>query len=247
MAFEILILLFFVAMLAGFVDAMAGGGGLLTIPALLLSGVPPIAALATNKLQASAGSFSASLTMIKKGVIQPKDIKTAFKMAVIGSAIGSILVQISPPEMLKIIIPFLVAGVGLYTLFAPNLGHIERAPKITQATWQKTVVPLIGFYDGYLGPGTGTFFALSNVALRGMDLIRATGTAKLLNFATNISSLMLFILGGQVLWKVGLVMMVGQVIGAFCGSQMVVKGGVKFIRPVIVLMCFAMVMRYVFW
>lgn len=244
---EILMLLFGVAMVAGFVDAMAGGGGLLTIPALLLSGVPPIATLATNKLQASAGSFSASLTMIKKGVINPKDIKIAFMMAAIGSAIGSILVQLSPPEMLKVVIPFLVAGVGLYTLFAPNLGQIERAPKITQSTWQKTVVPLIGFYDGYLGPGTGTFFALSNVALRGMDLIRATGTAKLLNFATNIASLVLFIVGGQVLWKVGFVMMAGQVIGAFFGSQMVVKGGAKFIRPVIVLMCFAMVVRYVFW
>lgn len=244
---EILLLLFGVAMLAGFVDAMAGGGGLLTIPALLLSGVPPIATLATNKLQASAGSFSASLTMIKKGVVHPTQIKIALLMAFVGSAIATVLVQLSPPEMLKVIIPFLVAGVGLYTLFAPSLGEIESTPKISQSTWQKTIVPLIGFYDGYLGPGTGTFFALSNVALRGMDLIRATGTAKLLNFATNIASLIFFILGGQVLWKVGFVMMAGQIIGAFCGSQMVVKGGAKFIRPVIVLMCFAMVVRYVFW
>lgn len=247
LSLEILALLFGVAMIAGFVDAMAGGGGLLTIPALLLSGVPPIATLATNKLQASAGSFSASLTMIKKGVVDPKNIKFALLMAFVGSAVATVLVQLSPPEMLKVVIPFLVAGVGLYTLFAPSLGDIERTPKITQATWQKTVVPLIGFYDGYLGPGTGTFFALSNVALRGMDLIRATGTAKLLNFATNIASLIFFILGGQVLWKVGFVMMAGQIIGAFFGSQMVVKGGAKFIRPVIVLMCFAMVARYVFW
>ncbi len=136
---------------------------------------------------------------------------------------------------------------GLYTLFAPNLGQLESSPKVSQATWQKTAVPLIGFYDGYLGPGTGTFFALSNVALRGMNLIQATGTAKLLNFATNIASLIFFIVGGQVLWTVGLVMMAGQAIGAFFGSHMVVKGGAKFIRPVIVLMCFAMVVRYVFW
>lgn len=246
LGFEILSLLFLVAMVAGFVDAMAGGGGLLTIPALLLSGVPPIATLATNKLQACAGSLSASLTMIKKGIIHPRQIKFALLTAFVGSGIATILVQLSPPEMLKIIIPFLVAGVGLYTLFAPSVGEMERTPKMTQSTWQKTVVPLIGFYDGYLGPATGTFFALSNVALRGMDLIRATATAKLLNFATNIASLIFFVLGGQVLWKVGFLMMAGQFIGAYFGSQMVVKGGAKFIRPVIVLMCFAMVVRYVF-
>lgn len=243
---EILAMLFAVAMVAGFVDAMAGGGGLLTIPALLLSGVPPIATLATNKLQACAGSFSASMTMVKKGMIDPRHIKIAMAMAFVASSIGTILVQLSPPNLLKVVIVFLVAGVGLYTLFAPKLGEIERSPRISQATWQKTAVPLIGFYDGYLGPGTGTFFALSNVALRGMELVRATATAKLLNFATNIASLIFFIIGGQVLWKVGLIMMAGQAIGAFCGSHMVVKGGVKFIRPVIVLMCFAMVVRYVF-
>lgn len=244
---DILAVLFFAAMIAGFVDAMAGGGGLLTIPALLLTGINPVAALATNKLQAAAGSFSASLTMIKKQLISPRQIKTALIMAFVGSAIGTILVQLSPPEALRVIIPFLVAAVGLYTLIAPNLGELERRPKISQQTWQKTIVPLIGLYDGYLGPATGTFFALSNVSLRGMELIRATATAKLLNFATNIASLIFFILGGQVLWQIGLIMMAGQVIGAFFGSQLVVKGGAKFIRPVIVLMCFAMVVRYVFW
>lgn len=247
LGFEILALLFAVALVAGFVDAMAGGGGLLTIPALLLAGVPPVATLATNKLQASAGSFSASLTMIKKGIIHPAQIKGAILMAFIGSALGTLLVQLSPPEMLKVVIPFLVAGVGIYTLFAPNLGEIEQAPKISHRTWQKTAVPLVGFYDGYLGPGTGTFFALSNVALRGMNLIKATAVAKLLNFSTNIASLLFFMLGGHVLWKVGFVMMAGQIIGAIAGSQMVVKGGAKFIRPVIVLMCFAMVCRYLFW
>ncbi len=181
----------------------------------------------------------------KKGVVRPKDIKAALIMAFVGSSVGTVLVQLSPPDMLKVVIPFLVAGVGLYTLFAPNLGQLESSPKVSQTTWQKTAVPLIGFYDGYLGPGTGTFFALSNVALRGMNLIQATGTAKLLNFATNIASLIFFIMGGQVLWTVGLVMMAGQAIGAFFGSHMVVKGGAKFIRPVIVLMCFAMLIKFI--
>ncbi len=106
------------------------------------------------------------------------------------------------------------------------------------------VAPLIGFYDGYVGPGTGMFFALGNVALRGRQIIAATGAAKVLNLSTNIASLIFFIIGGNVLWKVGLAMMVGQTIGAYAGSHMVVKGGSKIIRPVIVLVCLAMVTKY---
>lgn len=247
LTFQLIALFFMVALFAGFVDAMAGGGGLLTIPALLLTGVNPISALATNKLQATAGSFSASLTMTKKGIAHPKNIKTALIFAFIGSVVGTILVHLSPPEFLKIAIPIIVAIMGLYTLFSPNLGTKAQEPKVSERTWQNRIVPAIGFYDGYFGPGTGTFFSLSNVVGRGMDLVTATGNAKLLNFATNIASLIFFILGGKIIWTIGLAMMAGQLIGANLGSHMVVKGGAKFIRPVIVLMCFAMVIRYVFW
>lgn len=247
LTFDLIALLFAIALLAGFVDAIAGGGGLLTLPALLLTGMSPISALATNKLQASAGSLSASLTMIKKGIAHPKHIKTALILAFIGSAIGTILVQLSPPEFLKIAIPVVVGAMGLYTLFSPNLGAVKREPKLSYIAWQRGVVPAIGFYDGYFGPGTGTFFSLSGVVGRGMDLVTATGNAKLLNFATNFASLIFFIIGGQVVWAIGLVMIVGQVIGAILGATMVVKAGANFIRPVIVLMCFAMVIRYVFW
>ena len=134
---------------------------------------------------------------------------------------------------------------GIYTLFSPNLGKLETMPRISQKTYERTFAPFIGFYDGYFGPGTGTFFSLSQVVLRGRDLVQATARAKLLNFATNIASLIFFILGGQVVWVVGLVMMLGQIIGAYLGSHMVVKGGAKFIRPVIVIVCFGMVAKLV--
>ena len=247
MTVQLLMLLFLVAMLAGFIDAMAGGGGLLTIPALLLAGLNPVSALATNKFQACAGSFSASLTMIKKGLVHPKMMKTALIMAFIGSAIGTVLVQLSPPDFLQKVLPFLIGAVGLYTLFSPNLGKLQTTPKMSQRRYERTFIPLIGFYDGYFGPATGTFFSLSQVVLRGRALIEATARAKLLNFATNIASLIFFIMGGQVVWMVGSVMMAGQVVGAFLGSQMVVKGGAGFIRPVIVLVCFCMVAKLVFW
>lgn len=244
---ELLSLLFMVAILAGFVDAVAGGGGLLTVPSLLLAGLSPVSALATNKLQGSAGTFSASITMIKKGIADPKQMKIALLMAFIGSAIATIIVQISPPDMLKNLIPVVIAIIGLYTLFAPNLGEVQRKARISEKMWQRLFVPIIGFYDGYLGPGTGTFFSLGGVALRGMDLVKSTGAAKLLNFATNIASLIFFVIGGQIVWLIGLVMICGQIIGAAIGSQLVITKGVKFIKPMIVLMCFAMVIRYVFW
>ncbi|MGK8251980.1 TSUP family transporter [Moraxella lacunata] len=222
---------------------MAGGGGLLTIPALLLTGMNPVAVLATNKLQACAGSFSASVTMIKKGLIHPKMMKVALIMAFVGSAVGTVLVQLSPPDFLQKALPFVIGAVGVYTLFSPNLGKLETTPKMSQKLYERTVAPLIGLYDGYFGPGTGTFFSLSQVVLRGRDLVQATARAKLLNFATNIASLIFFVLGGQVVWVVGLVMMTGQLIGAYLGSHMVVKGGAKFIRPVIVVVCFCMVAK----
>ncbi|MDO4441998.1 MAG: TSUP family transporter [Moraxella sp.] len=246
LTFELVAMLFFVAMVAGFVDAMAGGGGLLTIPALLLSGMNPVAALATNKLQASAGSLSASITMIKKRLIHPKMMTTALVMAFVGSVFGTILVQLSPPDFLRKALPFVIGAVGIYTLFSPNLGKLETSPKISQKLYERTVAPVIGFYDGYFGPGTGTFFSLSQVLLRGRDLVQATARAKLLNFATNIASLIFFILGGQVVWLIGFVMMAGQIIGAYLGSNMVVKGGTKFIRPVIVIVCFCMVAKLLF-
>lgn len=240
-------ILFCVAFLAGFIDAMAGGGGLLTIPALLLAGLNPVSALATNKLQACAGSFSASLTMVKKGFIHPKMMKTALVFAFVGSSVGTILVQFAKPDFLQKALPLVIAVVGIYTLFSPNLGKLQTTPKISQKIYERTIIPLIGFYDGYLGPGTGVFLGLSQVVLRGRDLVQATARAKLLNFATNIASLIFFIIGGQVVWVIGLVMMAGQALGAYLGSTMVVKGGAKFIRPVIVIVCFAMVIRYVFW
>ena len=245
LSFEFVALLFVVALVAGFIDAMAGGGGLLTIPALLLTGMNPVAALATNKLQACAGSFSASVTMIKKGLVHPKTMKTALMMAFIGSALGTVLVQLSPPDFLQKALPLVIGVVGIYTLFSPNLGKLQGTPRMSKKMYERTIAPLIGVYDGYFGPATGTFFSLSQVVLRGRELVGATARAKLLNFATNIASLIFFIVGGQVVWLTGFVMMAGQIIGAYLGSHMVVKGGAKFIRPVIVLMCFAMMIKLV--
>lgn len=236
-----------VACLAGFVDAIAGGGGLLTIPAMLMANIPPLLTLGTNKFQATAGSLSASMTMIKKGKIHPRQIWRSLIACFIGAMLGAIAVQLSPPDILTKVIPFLIAMIGIYYLLAPSAGEVRSQPRISKRAWQYGLAPLIGAYDGYLGPGTGMFFALGGITLRGLDIITATANAKLLNFTSNIASLVFFILGGKVWWSVGIVMMVGQFIGASLGTRMAISGGISLIRPLIVVMCFAMLIKYVFF
>lgn len=247
LSWDVLFALTGIAAVAGFVDALAGGGGLLTIPAMLMANIPPLYTLGTNKLQATAGSLSASLTMIRKGKIHPKQIWPSIVACFVGAMLGAIAVQLSPPDLLTKAIPVLIAVIGLYYLFAPNIGALKSEPRLSRNKWQFGISPLIGFYDGYLGPGTGMFFALGGITLRGLDMVTATANAKLLNFTSNMASLVFFILGGKVLWVVGLSMMIGQALGASLGAHLAIKGGTKLIRPVIVLMCFAMLTKYVFF
>ncbi|RJG07660.1 hypothetical protein D3870_18135 [Noviherbaspirillum cavernae] len=241
---EILLILFSAAVVAGFVDTIAGGGGLITIPVLLLAQVPPLHALATNKLQGSFGSLTASTMLIRKGLVKFSDVRLLFLCSLIGGGLGAFAVQFVNVQALDVIIPVVLVTIALYFLLAPNAGAFERHPRITDATYRSTVVPIIGFYDGMFGPGTGSFFSLTGVALRGQNLITATANAKVLNFGSNIASLAVFILGGKVLWATGAAMVAGQVIGAWGGSHAVVRGGTRIIRPMIVTVCCVMLGRY---
>ncbi|MFA5703647.1 MAG: TSUP family transporter [Advenella sp.] len=241
---DILVILFFVAMLAGFVDTIAGGGGLITIPVLLLAQVPPINALATNKLQGSFGTLTSSLTMLRKRIVRFEDIWKPALLAFAGAALGTFIIQLVDVSVLDIVIPVVLVMIGLYFLFTPSAGKVERVPRMSARAFNCTVVPTIAFYDGIFGPGTGSFFSLANVALRGQQIIKATANAKVFNFASNVASVALFVLGGKVLWLIGGIMIVGQIIGAYAGSLMVISHGSKFIRPLIVLVCFVMVTRY---
>jgi uncharacterized membrane protein YfcA len=242
---EILAILFAAATIAGFVDAIAGGGGLITIPVLLLAQVPPLHALATNKLQGSAGSLTATVMMIRNGLVRFSNVRVLFFCSLIGAAIGAFAVQFVHAQTLDLVIPIVLVTIALYFLLAPNAGAIDGQPRVQESTYRRVVVPAIGFYDGMFGPGTGSFFSLAGVALRGQNLITATANAKVLNFASNIASLMVFIAGGKVLWTAGAAMVAGQMIGAWGGSHAVVRGGTRLIRPMIVTVCCVMLGRYV--
>ena len=237
---EIIALLFFVAMVAGWVDVIAGGGGLLTIPALIVAGVPPAAAVATNKLQGSSGTLIASIYFIKKGAIDFAKIKPLIVTTFIGAVAGSWLLLQIDAEALTIFLPVLLILTGLYFLFAPNIDDKDKKAKISLTAFAIIAAPLLGAYDGFFGPGTGSFMALAFVLLCGYSLSRATANAKILNFTSNISSLLYFIFYGDIYWLIGLVMIGGQMIGVVVGAKMVLKKGASIIKPVVIVVCFAM-------
>lgn len=227
--------LFFIAMLAGFIDALAGGGGLLTIPALLAAGMSPAQALATNKLQACGGSVSASLYFIRRNVVKLAGQKLTILLTFLGSTGGALLVQYVQPEILRQILPFLVICIGLYFLLMPPPGEEDRRRRLQALPFALIAGGGVGFYDGFFGPGAGSFYALAFVTLCGYNLAKSTAHAKVLNATSNIGGLLLFIIGGKVVWATGFVMMAGQFIGARTGSRLVLSKGQKLIRPMVVI------------
>lgn len=172
MNFELIALLTLVAMLAGFVDAIAGGGGLITLPALLIAGINPVSAIATNKLQAAAATFSATVVFAKKGLIEWKKALPIAYMSFAGGVLGAFCVSILPKEMLVAIVPILLILVAIYFAKSPKLDELDSKPKTTFFIFGLLVAPILGFYDGIFGPGVGSFFLIGFIYLLGMKLIK---------------------------------------------------------------------------
>lgn len=243
---EIVLLLVGAAFLAGFIDSIAGGGGLITVPALMLAGFTPVEALGTNKLQGLFGSGSATLAYASKGHVDLRRQMPSALLSLIGGAAGAALATILPGEWLRMALPPMLIAIALYFAFKPNMDDIDRAERITPFVFGLTVVPLIGFYDGVFGPGTGSFFMLSFVALAGYGVLKATAHTKLLNFASNIGGFALFAAVGVVHWQLGLVMGVAQFIGARIGAGLAMKKGAGLIKPLLVITCVALAIRLLF-
>jgi hypothetical protein len=231
---EILIALALVALVAGFVDAIAGGGGLLTLPALLWAGLPPAVALGTNKLQGAFGTASATAHFLRRGKLALRPLLPAAATSFAGSAGGSLLVSHIDADALSWLLPALLLSFAVYFLRSPRVGDQPSRQRLGPAAFAATAGFGIGFYDGFFGPGAGAFFALAFVALLGFDLARAIGGTKLLNFASNLAALLVFAVGGHVLWSVGLVMAVGQWLGAWLGARLAIRHGARLIRPLLV-------------
>lgn len=242
-ATHLLILLALAAFLAGFIDAIAGGGGLIAVPALLLAGFSPVEALGTNKLQGLFGSASATIHYAGKGHV---DVRRQLPWALLsfaGAVAGALCATVIPGELLSLALPFVLISIALYFALKPSMGDVDRAQRMTPVLFGLTAVPLIGFYDGVFGPGAGSFFMLAFVALAGYGVLKATAHTKLLNFASNLGGFAAFAAVGVVSWKVGLVMGAAQFLGARLGSGLAMKNGAKLIKPLLVLTCIALAVR----
>lgn len=241
---ELLVFLFIIAILAGFLDTLAGGGGLISVPALILAGVPPLAALGTNKLQGSMGTATATYMMFRSKKISWHANRYIMLTAFLGAMCGAVAVQFINADVLSYVIPVVLLCIAIYFLVSPLLKENIDKVKLSENKYKNIVIPSIGFYDGMFGPGTGSFFALAGVSCKGHGLILSTAIAKPLNFATNIASLMIFILAGQIVWLLGLTMIFGQVIGAWLGSHMLFRINPSYLRVMVVTMCVGMLIKY---
>ncbi len=225
-----LILLFAGGALAGFVDSIAGGGGIITVPLFLSVGLPPHLALGTNKLQASFGSLTASLRYRRGGLVSFRTLIEGILFTLIGAILGTVAIQLISAAFLNLIIPFLLLAVFLYTLFSPRLGEIDVESRLDPKLFFLLFGLLLGFYDGFFGPGTGSFWTIALAAVAGYNLKRATATTKVMNFTSNIVSLSVFLIGGKVIFGLGLLMGGAQLMGAWLGTHMVITRGTRFIR-----------------
>lgn len=230
--FQLLSLLFTAAFVAGIIDAIAGGGGLITVPVLLGIGLPPQVALGTNKLQASFGSGSAMFHFLRSGTVNFRDAISGVIWTALGSGTGVMAIQLFNPAILRQIVPWLLVLIAVYSIFTHNLGSSDINARLPEWLFYPLFGLLLGFYDGFFGPGTGSFWAMAFVLMLGCSLLRATAYTKVMNFTSNITALLFFIIAGQVHFREGIVMGIAQFLGGILGARLVVLKGVKFIRPV---------------
>lgn len=242
----ILLALACVGMLAGFVDAIAGGGGMISVPALLSAGLPPVAALATNKMQSVVGTGMAALTYWRRGFVSLKALIPAIALTYAGSLIGALVVRQIDTGLLDIAVPVALIGIALYFLFAPNLSDADKAARLPFHLFVPVLGFAIGFYDGIFGPGTGSFFTIGFVMLFGMGLTRASGNTKIVNLVSNLAALTIFIPAGDVVWPAAIVMAGGQVIGGYIGARTGIRYGAKIIRPLVVVVSILLALRLLF-
>lgn len=233
--FETLLLLLAAGFVAGFMDAVAGGGGLITVPILLLAGANPLTALATNKIQGLFGSATAALAYARGGHVDLRDQAGLAMIAFVASIAGALLISVLPTDWIRLILPVLLIGIAVFFATKKGLGDLDRARRISPALFAATMVPLCGAYDGLLGPGAGSFYMLAFVSMVGFGILKATAHTKLLNFASNAGALLAFAFVATPWWFTGVAMGLAQIAGAHAGARLAQKKGARLIKPLLVI------------
>lgn len=240
---DLTLMLMAAACLAGFIDSIAGGGGLISMPALLLAGASPVEALATNKLQGTFGSATATWAYARAGQVNLRKQLPMAMISCLASAAGATLAHLIPAEALRIMMPVVLVVVALYFALKPGLSDHDKVQRMTPTLFGLTLVPLVGAYDGFFGPGAGSFFMLGFVMLAGYGVLKATAHTKMLNFASNLGALAVFAFSGSTWWATGLAMALAQVVGASIGAKLAMRIGSRLIKPLLVVSSSAMAIR----
>lgn len=234
----LLVFLLMAGFLAGFVDAVAGGGGLISIPALTLTGIPIALVLGTNKIQSSIGTAVASYNYYRDGLINLKTVYRGLILGFIGAVCGAVTVNHVSNQFMSYVVPFLMLAVFLFNLFNRKLG-IEPGNKRMQETLFFSLFGFIfGFYDAFFGPGVGNFWIMAIVFFLGYTFLNASGYAKVLNLKSNLFALAVFLYYGNVNYTFGAVMAIGSICGGYLGAKAVILKGSKLVRPFFMIIVF---------
>lgn len=241
---QIIIILILFGFLAAFIDSVVGGGGLIALPALLFSGLNPTAAVATNKLAGTMGSLTSTISFYRSGKLDFKSVAKYFPLAFIGSLIGAWTVTLISPDILKPLMLIMLAAVGVYTIFKKDWGGKSTIKKLSPFRFMGLIVLLvaIGFYDGFLGPGTGSFFIFTFLML-GFDFLKAAGNAKFLNLGSNLAALLMFVYLDEIHFVYGFIMGVAQIFGAIVGTKFAIKKGSTFVRKLFIIVTITLLIK----
>ena len=236
-------LLFFAGFAGGLIDAIAGGGGLITVPSLLAVGIPAHWALGTNKLQSACGTSLTVWRYHRAGLMNTPGLRWGVLASFLSSAAGAWAVTLISQDVLRMLIPWLLAAVAVYTALNRRFGLAAGVQRMGHLAFALTFGVILGAYDGFFGPGCGSFWMLALVAVQGMELRDATGYTKAVNLASNLGALGFFLVAGQVDFRAALAMIAGQLLGARIGSGLVIQRGSTFIRPVFLTVVFGMTFK----
>jgi uncharacterized protein len=241
----LLVILF--GFLAAFIDSVVGGGGLITIPALLFAGLNPAAAVATNKVAGTMGSLTSTYMFYRSGNLELKSVMKFFPLSFIGSLVGAWTVHIIDPALFKPLMLVMLVVVAIYTIKKKEWGSVSTFERLKPKGLLlfAAVITAIGFYDGFLGPGTGSFLIFAFLFI-GYDFLQAAGTAKLLNLGSNVAALILFIILGQVHFAIGLIMGISGVFGSIVGSRFAIKNGSGYVRILFIVVTTVMILKNVY-
>jgi uncharacterized protein len=243
-----LIALLVAAFIAGWVDAVVGGGGLIQLPALLIglpSNTPPAVILGTNKISSFCGTATSSLTYALRVPLDWRTVAPLVVASAIGSAMGAYLARLLPKDAFTPIVLAALIGVGIYVWRRPQLGAISVRKHVGRGHYGRTALIglVVGAYDGFLGPGTGSFFVILLVAVLGYGFLEASANAKIANLVTNLAAIVVFGLSGSVLWALGLMMGAANLIGGYLGARTAISRGNSFIRRVFLIVLTGLIIK----